>query len=148
MRLDRLFGSVPWEPSPETVIRIGWTTAVLGFLIAIVSAVGEVLGWWDLLGEIGMTIGSLLGVVATFSTLTFTASRGQADRIIAEVGSVQSAVLKNGRQLEQLDKLERLDVIQLELDRQTGVLDEQLSVLGQIRDGLGGLQDPDVAPGS
>jgi len=163
---------VLFEPSPETVIRIGWISAALGFLIAIVSGVGEYLGWWDLVGEIGMTVGSLLGIIATFSTLSLTAGRGQmaavqetlgsvertvgsVDKTMANVeetvGSVDETTAANHDLLEanhdllerQTDlqrassaKLDKLDVIEAELDRQTGVLDRQVEVLEAIRDGF------------
>ncbi|PSG97882.1 hypothetical protein BRD56_03275 [Thermoplasmatales archaeon SW_10_69_26] len=156
---------VPFEPGPETVIRIGWISAALGFLIAIVSGVGEYLGWWNLVGEIGMTVGSLLGIIATFSTLSLTAGRGQmhavqetlgsVDDTMGEVeetvGSVDETTAANHQllqanhdllerqadlQQESSAKLDKLDVIEAELDRQTGVLDRQVEVLEAIRDGL------------
>lgn len=40
------------------------------------------------------------------------------------------------RKLAELDKLEELDVIQAELDRQVGTMDRQLTVLEQIRDAM------------
>ena len=142
---------VPFEPSPETVIRIGWISAALGFLIAIVSGVGEYLGWWDLVGEICMTVGSLLGIIATFSTLSLTAGRGQMAAVQETLGSVDETTAANHQllqanhdllerqadlQQESSAKLDKLDVIEAELDRQTGVLDRQVEVLEAIRDGL------------
>lgn len=159
---------VPFEPTPDQVIRIGWISAALGFLIAIVSAVGELLGWWDLLGEVGMTVGSLLGIVATFTTLAFTAGRDQMAGIQTTVesvhetignvdrrmGSVDTRTARNTEILQDnneklgeatgtLDGIEdalvqadgetsTLDVVQAELDRQTGVLDRQVEVLEAI----------------
>lgn len=165
---------VPFEPSPETVIRIGWISAALGFLIAIVSAIGEILGWWDLLGEIGMTVGSLLGTVATFTTLSLTAGREQVAvvqetieavddsmtsvddnmaRVDESAASVDQRTAENNELLEDatvtLERIEhalveegehgrasKLDVVQAELDRQTGVLGRQVQVLEAIRDGI------------
>lgn len=130
---------VPWEPDPDTVIRLGWTIAILGFLVAIVSGVGELLGWWDLVGEIGLTVGSILGVVATLTTATFTASRDQAEALL-------DAHERHGRRLDaidgtlgsmdgKLDKLDDLDAVQVELDRQTGVLEQQLEALRSLGGG-------------
>lgn len=137
---------VPFEPAPETATRLIWLMAALSFLLAIVSGIGEYLGWWDLVGELGMTIGGVAGVVLTAIGIASTASRRQ-------VANVQGAVVRNGRTLASMDaKLEvvedalvasddegrvsKLDVVEAELDRQTGVLDRQLSVLGEIRDAL------------
>lgn len=99
--------------------------------------------------RIGMTVGGVGGVVLTAVGILATASRRQ-------VADVHGAVLHNGRTLtsmdEKLDELDvieealvaesedgpvsRLDAVQIELDRQTGVLDRQLSVLGDIHDAL------------
>lgn len=170
---------VPFEPSPGTVIRIGWISAALGFLIAIASGIGEALGWWDLLGGRGMTVGSLLGIVATFTTLSFTAGRDQVTAVretiesvdegmtsveegIASVeegiATVDETTARNNQILQAnnetlvdaavtLDGIEdalvqqdgetsKLDVVQAELDRQTGVLGRQVELLAWIRDGL------------
>lgn len=137
---------VPFEPDPETATRLIWLLAALSFLLAIVSGIGEWLGWWDLIGELGMTIGGVAGVVLTAIGIFSTSSRRQ-------VADVHWAVIRNGRTLSSMDgKLDviedalveergdghvsRLDAVQIELDRQTGVLDRQLSVLGEIRDAL------------
>lgn len=138
------------EPDMDTVIRIGWTVTVLAFLVTVVSGVGEYLGWWNLVGEVGLTAGSVITVLVGLGTLLAGAGRQQ-------VGGVRDAVEDNGATLDsvdtKLDKLDRLDVIeralvteegetskldavQVELDRQTGVLDRQVALLGEIRDGV------------
>lgn len=131
---------VPFEPDPETAIRVGWAVTLLGILIFVVSALGEYLGWWDLIGEIGMLVGTVLSIVVGFGTWFSGAGRRQLAEVGEDVQSVgedvrgvRYAVLANGAKL---DKLDELDVIQAELDKQTGVLGEQLAVLGEIRDEL------------
>lgn len=127
----------PWcatvyEPGMDTVIRIGWTVTVIAFLVTVVSIVGEVLGWWGFLGEVGATAGSTITVLVGLATLMAGAGRQQVE-------GVRGAVEANGAQLEKLDKLDKLDDldrVQAELDAQTGVLDRQVEVLEQIRDGL------------
>lgn len=141
---------------PETATRLIWIMAALSFLLAIVSGIGEWLGWWNLVGEIGMTVGGAGGLVLTAFGILSTSSRDQ-------VQGVHETVRDNGRtlasmddKLDELDKLDKLDdldvirdalmmedgeaskldIVQFELDRQTGVLDRQLGVLGEIRDGL------------
>lgn len=149
---------VPFEPTPDQMIRIGWISAALGFLIAIVSAIGELAGWWDLLGAVGIGVGSLLGIVATFATLSFTAGREQVRDLQGTMQGVEDTVEANNTVLSEnneilsdasvtLDGIEdalvhgdgeasKLDVVQAELDRQTGVLDRQVELLGAIRDRL------------
>lgn len=143
------------EPSMDTVIRIGWTVTILAFIVTVISGVGEYLGWWNLVGEVGLTAGTMITVVVGVGTLAANAGRSQ-------VGGVREAVEENGRwlrenggtledidgQLDKLDKLDKLDQldaidsdldkVQLELDKQTGVLGRQVQILEQIRDGIGG----------
>lgn len=130
--------TMPFEPDPETAIRVGWAVTLLGILIFVVSALGEYLGWWDLIGEIGMLVGTVLSIVVGFGTWFSGAGRRQLAEVGEDVQSVgedvrgvRYAVIANG---VKLDKLDELDVIQAELDKQTGVLGEQLAVLGEIRD--------------
>lgn len=133
-----------WPPEPETAEKIVWYMAAGAFLIAIVSAIGEYRGWWNFIGELGMTFGTIVGGLLTALGVFITSSRRQ-------VGGVHQAVLDNGgllrsmdgkldklegmdRKLGKLDKLDDLDKVQLELDVQTGVLGGQLAVLQEIRD--------------
>lgn len=140
------------EPDMETVIRIGWTITILAFIVTVISFVGEYRGWWNFAGEVGATAGAIVTVLVGVGTLAASAGRVQ-------VSSVRGAVEDNGRwlqengetlhdideQLDALGKLDKLDAIdddldevQLELDRQTGVLGTQVEILEQIRDGVGG----------
>lgn len=157
---------MPFAPDPDTAIRVGWAGALLGVLIFVVSALGEFLGWWDLVGEIGMLVGSLLSIVAGFGTWFSAAGREQLASVGDEVGEVtrgvhgvRTVVEANGTRLasvddklgsldklDKLDKLDRLDKldaidsdldeVQLQLDEQTGVLGRQVELLAEIRDGL------------
>lgn len=151
-------GPVPYEPDPETAIRVGWVVTALGILIFVVSALGEYLGWWDLVGEIGMLVGTVSSIVVGFGTWFSGAGRRQlaavgqeVHAVGSEVRGVRHVVEDNGAKLSSADdKLDviqaalveedgeasKLDAVQLELDRQTGVLDRQLAVLAEIRDGL------------
>lgn len=153
---------VRWpEPDFDTFLALTWLTALFFFLVAVVSAIGEILGWWDLIGEIGMGVGTTVSVLVTLIAVGASAGREQVDNVGQdvrsvggevrsvgqdvrslgqEVGSVgndvqevHSAVEANGEILvsvdSKLDKLDDLDRVQLELDRQTGVLED-------IRDAL------------
>jgi hypothetical protein len=118
----------------DTVIRIGWVVTGLAFLVTVVSILGELLGWWGFLGEVGATAGSTVTVLVGLTTLLASAGRGQ-------VQGVRDAVEANGDKLSKLDRLDdldKLDRVQAELDEQTGVLDRQVAVLEQIRDGVSG----------
>lgn len=109
-----------------TVQRILLVLAVLFFSMAIVGIVGEIRGWWNDVDEVLTIVGTLGGLFVGTAALTTGASESQ-------VATVHQAVVDNGGKLEKLDKL---DVIQHELDRQTGVLDRQLTVLEEVRDEL------------
>lgn len=128
------------EPDPETVTKLFWYLSGFFFLVAIVSAIGEVRGWWGFVGELGMTVGTLAGIL--FGSLSLLSGSSES-----QVSAVERAVLSNGATLTKvderlvsmdwkLDKLDDLDKVQLELDVQTGVLGGQLAVLQEIRDGL------------
>ncbi len=117
------------EPDIDAVIRVGWILTALGIVIFTVSLVGEILGWWNLAGEVGMWIGALLTIVVGFGTVVTTASRAQVSGIEGHIHAVHTAVVDNGSKLGKLDKLDGLDQIQWALDEQTGVL-------GEIRDRL------------
>lgn len=104
---------------PELLQWILYGLSLFFFGVAILGAVGQYLGWWDAIGEVLMSVGTLAGVLITVLGAVEGATRDQVER-------VHEAVVDNGQQLEQL---ETLDDIQFELDRQTGVL-------AQIRDRL------------
>lgn len=123
-----------WEPDPETTTKILWFMSGLMFLVAIVSAIGEYRGWWNSIGELGMTVGTLAGLLIGMLALFSGSSKSQ-------VSTVYDAVRDNGAllgsmdtKLDSLKKLDELDEIQLELDVQTGVLGDQLAVLKEMRD--------------
>lgn len=105
----------------STFQRLSLVVALLLFAMAILGIVGEILGWWNDVGEILTTVGTLGGLLVAWSALATGSTEEQVDR-------VHQAVVDNGK------KLDKLDGIQLELDRQTGVLGEQLAVLTDLRD--------------
>lgn len=110
----------------STFQRLSWILAILFFGMAILGIVGELLGWWNEIGEVLTIVGTIGGLIVSWAALSAGATERQVDR-------VHAAVVDNG---DKLQKLDELDAIQLELDRQTGVLGEQLSVLTDIRDGI------------
>lgn len=135
----------------DTAIRLTWVAAGFFMLLAIVSAIGEILGWWNLIGEIGMGIGGTASVILTLIAVLSSAGRGQVAGLGQDVRSVDENVRsvdrnveKNGEKLDFVGKalageegvLRELDRIELELDAQTGVLHEQLTVLEMVRDRL------------
>lgn len=143
--------------SHETAHRILMGGSILMFLLAILGAVGEYLGWWNLVGEVLMTVGTLGGLVLAGVDFLRGASETQVESVQSQLGSMDTKLDRlepmDGK-LESMDsKLDRLDVIeaalidedeqiskldvgQAELDRQTGVLGRQVQLLGEIRDGL------------
>lgn len=134
------------------------------FLLAILGALGEYLGWWNLIGEVLVTVGTIGGLFLAGVDLLRGASEEQVDGIESQLGSMDGKLGTVDGKLDRLetvdsklDKLEtmdgkldviqgaltdaegqtsKLDVVQTELDRQTGVLDRQVEILGEIRDSL------------
>lgn len=133
---------VAWPPSMDAVIRIGWIITILAFVVTVLSGISEYRGRWNLVGEVGLIAGSVITVLIGAGTLAASAGRVQ-------VAGVREAVEANGEtlsglgrkadlqlvRLEALDAIDDLDALQLELDKQTGVLGRQVEILEQIRDG-------------
>lgn len=105
-----------------TVQRIFLVLMMIFFGMAILGIVGEVLGWWNAVGEVLTIVGALGGLFVGVATLSTGSNEEQVER-------VHHAVVENGVRLAGIDA-------QFELDKQTGVLDEQLGILKQVRDGL------------
>lgn len=63
MHDERHLPGVAFEPDPETATRVGWILTALLFLPGIVSLLGEGLGWWNDLGQVGATVGTLGSLV-------------------------------------------------------------------------------------
>lgn len=111
------------DVDPHVAQWVMFLLSLFFFGIAILGAVGEYLGWWELVGEVAMTVGTIAGLLLGVSSQITGATESQVDR-------VHEAVQDNGRKLNKLDKLDRLDDldkldrVQLELDRQTGVLED------------------------
>lgn len=115
---------------PHLAQWIMFLLSLLFFAIAILGAVGEYLGWWGLVGDIAITVGSIAGLLLGVATHITSATETQ-------LGTVHDAVRDNGEKLDTLvDIDEDLDRVQLELDTQTGVLDRQVGLLTEIRDRL------------
>lgn len=132
------------EFETATVQRIFLVLMVIFFGMAILGIVGEILGWWNDIGEVLTIVGTIGGLFVGAATMSTGASEKHLNEVQAAVLDNGTQLKKNGTQLEEngatlgtIDgKLDKLDKVQVELDRQTGVLDEQLSVLTEVRDRL------------
>ncbi len=131
--------------SLDRLYRLMILLSILGFSIAALGLVGELLGWWNDIGEWSMAVGMFLGVLTAVIAVMIGSTRGQARRIADAVldnnGKLDEANGKLDRTNEQLfhidgklEKLDTLDVIQVNLDHQTGVMGRQVQLLTAIRD--------------
>lgn len=144
-------GSGTMQYTWDFVHRVLIALMVIGFGMAALGLIGEILGWWNDVGQILMTVGTVVGAGAGLVELVGGASEatveavredlGTVDEAVGEVhgavgdvheavgdvegavGDVQAAVGGVG------EKLGTLDAIEVELDTQTSVLED-------IRDGL------------
>lgn len=132
---------------PDRAYRLSIGLTIFFFLVAIVGIIGALLDWWNEVGEVIITVGTLAGTIGAFVSIGIGSSRDQVQTVHAAVhakgstlGSMDGKLDSVDGKLEsvdtKLDKLEDLDTIQAELDHQTGVLDTQVSRLTQIRDRL------------
>lgn len=146
-------GTMEWDTA-QRIFRVGM---VISFLVAALGIVGELLGWWNDVGEVLTTVGTLTGVLlGTFSVFS-SASEDQVSDVAAGVAQANRTLGRIDEDLDRLDtidgkldqletidgKLDTLDAIdddldkvQVQLDKQTGVLDQQVGLLTEIRDRL------------
>ncbi len=131
----------------ERALLISKLVMWAGILLGILAIVGELLGWWNDVGELMLTAATVLGAIGGLTALIIGSSSDQVHTVHHAVqengatlrsvdGRLQSVDRKLGSVDGKLGKLDELDVIQAELDQQTGAMDRQLEVLGQIRDRL------------
>lgn len=138
--------------------RILKAIMVVSFAIALVALVGELRGWWNEIGEISITVATTVGSLAGIGTLLVGATSDEVRSVGDDVRSVgddvrsvgyavetvRSAVDANGAKLDGIETalveeredghVSKLDIVQTELDHQTGALDRQVSLLAEIRD--------------
>lgn len=128
----------------EKALLITRGMMVAGLLLAIVAIVGEVLGWWNDVGEVMLAVATVFGTLGGVASLIIGSSSEEVRRVHRAVvdngttlGSVDTRLDSVDGKLDSMDgKLDELDTIQVELDQQTGVLDRQVALLAEIRDRL------------
>lgn len=126
--------------------RILKAITVVSFAIALVALLGELRGWWNDLGEIAITVATIVGALGGVATVLVGSTSDEVRSVGREIRSVGEAVDRNGGKLDAIGdalvedtengRVSRLDVVQAELDHQTGALDRQVSLLREIRDQL------------
>lgn len=124
--------SLPFGMTDDQLIRLSWILAAFFFALAILGAVGEILGWWNDTGEVLVTVGSLAGLFVTAATAYYAAGRDQVAVVKGTVEDNNSLVEENNEILsesnEKLDQLEELDKLEQ--------MDRQVELLQGIRDRL------------
>lgn len=104
---------LPFGITEDQLIRISWILAAFFFGMAILGAVGEVLGWWNDVGEVLVTVGSLAGLFVTVGVAYYSAGRDQVAAVRETVQDNNEILEDNNEVLsesnEKLDKLEHLD---------------------------------------
>lgn len=137
----------------EKAQRILITLTILSFIVAGIALLGELLGWWNDLGEVLLIVATIVGALGGVATMMVGSSS-------EEVRTVHGAVVDTGSKLDSMDgkldsmdtkldkldtleKLEKLDAVdgkldaaQVKLDEQTGVLGRQVEILTDIRERL------------
>lgn len=98
--------------------EVGTGVSILGLLVAILGGVGELLGWWNEIGELMVSTGTIVGAVAGIFILFEGASQQTVEATHHTVEDNNELVRESNT------KLETLDDVRYELDRQTGVLED------------------------
>jgi hypothetical protein len=135
--------AIPFGLTEDQLIRLSWIMAAFFFGMAILGVVGEVLGWWNDIGEILVTVGTLAGVAVTIGVAYYGAGRNQVNAVRQTVEDNNEVLQDNNELLQdnnqvlhdnneilkesndKLDQLEKLDQ-----------LDRQVELLQGIRDRL------------
>lgn len=122
----------------DTAIRMTWIAAGLFLLLAIVSGIGEVLGWWDLMGEIGMGTGATMTVVLTLIAALSSAGRGQVTNLGRDVRSVDENVRSVGENVRSVDENVRsVDENVRSVDENVQSVDQNVKINGEKLDFIG-----------
>lgn len=134
---------LPFGMTDDQLIRVSLILAAFFFGLAILGAVGEVLDWWNDVGEALVTVGSLAGLVLTGVTAYYAAGRSQVSAVREtvqdnnELLEGNNELLQDNNELlqdnnevlrESNDKLDRLNKLEQ--------LDRQVELLQDIREGL------------
>lgn len=80
----------------DRVEKVGWLLSLLWLIVAIISGIGEYRGWWELAGEIGLTVGTLASLLFGFASYLHGEKRNHLQRIY-------EAVRSTGDTLESVD---------------------------------------------
>lgn len=109
--------------------RLFTLMAVLGFILLVVSVVGEYLGWWNELGEVGAVIGTVATGIGIALSVLLNATKRQVRRAAQGIEDNRLELREANRRLETLggdtgranEKLdhanEKLDHANQKLDR-------------------------------
>lgn len=127
---------LPFGMTDDQLMRLSWILAAFFFGMAILGVVGEVLGWWNDVGEVLVTVGTLAGVGVTLGVAYYGAGRGQLTAVRETVQGNNERLQDNNEVLhdnnevlrESNDKLDKLEKLQQ--------LDRQVELLQDIREGL------------
>lgn len=104
--------------SRNMVDRVGWilwTGSALAWAIAALGILGEVLGWWNLLGEVMAIGGSVGGLLLGAAGLVWTASRRQVHLVATGVVAAHTTLDTIDRKLDKLDALDEHTVLLREI---------------------------------
>jgi hypothetical protein len=109
--------------------RLLWLLAAAGLAIAILGVVGERAGWWNDVGELLITFGTVASVATGVLALLINATKTQAKH-------VADGVSDNGAKLDEIR-----DSHGEKLDRNGAKLDRIHEDLGGLRENLGGMRE-------
>lgn len=79
----RFMGSAPpYSPVDlDRLERLLWILSILGLAIAVVGVIGELRGWWNDVGELLISFGTVASVATAVVVLLIYATKGQVHRV-------------------------------------------------------------------
>lgn len=128
--------SLPFGMTDDQLIQISWILAAFFFGMAILGAVGEVLGWWNGVGEVLMTVGSLSGLALTGASAYYAAGREQVSAVRETVEDNNELLGDNTELLEDNNEVLRESNDKLDQLNELEKLDRQVELLQGIHDRL------------
>lgn len=122
-RPDRVLG-FPTNVGFDQLMRAMVIGVYMSAAVAVSGAIWTLTNRWEPMGAHNRLLVKLGLVVALSTLFLYLVGRARHVEVSSELEAVQGAIVDNGTKLGRLDKLDGLDRVQVQLDQQTGVLED------------------------
>lgn len=115
-----------------------WLLSALGLAIALLGVIGEYRGWWNDVGELFISFGTVASVATGIIALLIDATKTQVLRVATGIEANGATLDGHGAKLDRIheDHGAKLDRNGAKLDEVNRNLEDSRAVLVEIRDPL------------